>query len=105
MATVVQSLRDENGNTVHPRTTDNAVVMENGQTLREKMTSITSSSYVHVQAVANTIWEIVHNLGKYPSVTVVDSSGRVVIGEVVYVTNNAITITFSAPFSGSAYMN
>lgn len=50
-------------------------------------------------------WNITHNLGRRPSVTVVDSAGTVVIGEVTYTSDNALTIQFSAGFSGQAYLN
>ena len=46
-----------------------------------------------------------HNLDKYPSVTVVDSGGTVVVGSIDYNDKNNCTCTFSAPFSGQAYLN
>lgn len=62
-------------------------------------------AFEFTQASAEATWTIQHNLGKYPSVTVVDSANTVVIGEVQYVDLNNITITFSAAFSGKAYLN
>lgn len=62
-------------------------------------------SFTFTQSVAAETWSITHNLGKYPSVTVVDSGGNVVIGDVEYTSVNALTCTFSAPFSGKAYLN
>lgn len=62
-------------------------------------------SFTFTQSVAANTWSITHNLGKYPSVTVVDSGGNVVIGDVAYDSVNALTCTFSAPFSGKAYLN
>lgn len=56
------------------------------------------------QGSPSTVWNITHALGGRPSVTVVDSSGTVVIGEVVYNSNSSITINFTAAFSGSAYL-
>lgn len=50
-------------------------------------------------------WEINHPLVKYPSVTVVDSGGSVVIGEVEYIDDANIVITFQAAFAGKAYLN
>lgn len=43
--------------------------------------------------------------GDYPSVTVVDSNKIVVIGEVRYITTTQLTLTFTATFSGTAYLN
>jgi hypothetical protein len=51
------------------------------------------------------VWTVTHNLGKNPSVAVVDSAGTVVIGQVDYDTINQITLTFKAAFSGKAYFN
>jgi hypothetical protein len=62
-------------------------------------------SFVHNQMVASVSWTITHNLDKFPSVTVIDSSGSAVIGEVNYSTSNALTLTFSAAFTGVAYLN
>lgn len=61
--------------------------------------------YTHTQASAASSWTIHHSLGRYPSVTVVDSSGREVHGDVAYLSSMDITVTFSAPFAGVAYLN
>ena len=62
-------------------------------------------TYSFVQSSSASVWTINHNLQKYPAITVVDSSGNVVVGFETYNNNNQITITFSAPFSGTAYLN
>jgi len=60
--------------------------------------------YIYDQAVPSSVWNITHELGGRPSVTVVDSAGTVVYGEVSYSSDSEITINFSAPFSGKAYL-
>lgn len=62
-------------------------------------------SFRFTQNTAAASWVIVHNLGKYPSVTVCDSSGHAVIGDVQYDSLNQLTLNFSAPFAGSANLN
>lgn len=58
------------------------------------------------QATPETIWTIAHNLNKLPSVTIVDSSGRIVYGgSVSYLNVNTLTIEFGSAFSGKAYVN
>jgi len=52
-----------------------------------------------------TTWDITHNLGKFPSITVIDTGNTVVTGEYNYVTNNRVILTFSAAFAGKAYLN
>lgn len=61
--------------------------------------------YVHVQLGAAATWTIQHNLGGRPSVTVVDSAGTVVVGNVHYFNDNEISVTFSQPFGGRAYLS
>ena len=60
--------------------------------------------YIHTQGSAATTWTVTHTLGGHPSVTVVDSTGTVVIGGVQYDSETQVTLTFSAAFSGSAYL-
>jgi len=62
-------------------------------------------SHIHNQTVSSSTWNITHNLNKYPSVSVVDSSNEEVIGEVEYINSNSLTVKFSAPFSGKAFLN
>lgn len=62
-------------------------------------------TYIHNQAVASATWNINHKLGKFPSVTIIDTSGNVVYGDIQFIDSNNITITFSASFSGKAYLN
>lgn len=57
------------------------------------------------QMVASAHWHIVHNLGKFPSVEVVDSGGTTVYGETVFIDMNTVDLNFSAIFSGVAYLN
>ena len=62
-------------------------------------------SHIHNQTVSSSTWNITHNLNKYPSVSIVDSSNEEVIGEVEHVNSNSLTVKFSAPFSGKAFLN
>ena len=61
--------------------------------------------FVHDQLSPQTVWIVTHNLQKNPSVTVVDSGDSTVVGEVQYLDLNTLQLTFSAPFSGKAYIN
>lgn len=45
-----------------------------------------------------------HNTNSYPPVRTLDSAGTQVFGAIVYNDSNTITITFSAAFSGTAYL-
>lgn len=61
--------------------------------------------YEHTQSTSSATWTITHNLGYRPTVSVVDSGGNLVIGDVNYASANALTISFSAPFGGFAYLS
>jgi hypothetical protein len=50
-------------------------------------------------------WIVEHNLGKFPSVTVVDSGRNEVHGDVVHDNVNQLTLYFGAEFSGKAVCN
>ena len=61
--------------------------------------------YAHTQSTPEAVWEVTHNLGKKPSVIVVDSADTVVMGEIEYINLNSVRLTFVGAFSGKAYFN
>jgi hypothetical protein len=70
-----------------------------------KLTFTAKLGYVFTQSTPATTWTINHDLGKYPSVNIVDSANDEVIGEVNYTSTSQIVIRFSAAFSGKAFLN
>ena len=62
-------------------------------------------NYIHRQSTASAVWNVSHNLAKFGSITIIDSSNNVVNGEVAFVDVNNLNITFSSAFSGKAYIN
>ena len=66
--------------------------------------SANTRRHVHTQTFASTDWVISHTLGGHPSVTIVDSADTYVIGDVKYDSNTQITVSFTVPFSGYAYL-
>ena len=70
-----------------------------GQTLYSDL------SYVHTQNSASAIWTITHNLHFIPGITVVDSAGTVVEGSYSYPNSTTVVLSFSAAFSGKAYLS
>ena len=65
----------------------------------------TDKNYFYTQSTASDVWKITHNLNKYPSVTIIDSSGNEVIGDVEYNSINQVTLTFAGAFKGTATLN
>lgn len=66
---------------------------------------VLDKNYKHTQIQASKTWNIKHNLKKLPAVTVIDSGGNEVIGDVKHLSENELTISFSYEFSGSAILN
>lgn len=63
-----------------------------------------SARHVHTQATVATTWTINHALGGYPSVSIVDSSKTVVVGEITYTSTSQVVVNFTSAFSGFAYL-
>lgn len=62
-------------------------------------------SYTFEQQISSSSWTINHNLGYRPATTVQDYGKITIEGEVNHVSVNSLTITFSAPVSGYAYLS
>jgi hypothetical protein len=62
-------------------------------------------TFQFTQGAPSTTWNIQHNLGKFPSITVIDTGNTVVNGEYTYTDNNNVVLNFSAAFAGKAYLN
>lgn len=76
------------------------------KTLKNRIDNITfSENYLHDQGIPSATWVVSHNLGKYPSVTVIDSANREVVGEVIHTSTNQTILNFNNPFSGRATLN
>lgn len=60
--------------------------------------------FVYQQIAPSAVWTIVHNLNTLPLVTVVDSAGTTVYGDVSYLDANTMQIAFGSAFSGTAYL-
>lgn len=91
-----------------------SVINSNGSIVDEKYYDIASffasasgsdKHYTFNQLSASTTWSITHNLNKKPSVSVVDSADNNVYGDIEYINENQLTITFNSAFSGKAYLN
>lgn len=68
--------------------------------------SASDKNFVFTQGVPSTTWTIQHNLEKFPSVTIVDTGDTSVLGgQIEYIDNNNLTITFGTAFAGKAFLN
>ena len=82
----------------------NNVTLEGNKTSSELWLT-GDKDFTYMKSTPVKVWDITHNLDKYPSVTIVDSAGSVVIGDITYTSKSTLTVTFSAAFSGKAYLN
>ena len=74
-------------------------------TLADELKIARADTYIHSQSPASDTWTIHHNLNNYPAVSVIDSAGNIVFGDVRYEDRNTVVIEFQAAFSGKAYLN
>lgn len=61
-------------------------------------------NYIQAFNVTSTV-TVNHNLQKYPAVTIINSANDEVDGDVSYTDLNTLTLSFSAPFSGTVFCN
>jgi hypothetical protein len=76
-------------------------------TLNLENANIDNSRYLHVQSEGATTWTVNHNLSyDYPSVTIWDSTGNVIIPDsIIRVSNDQLTIGFISNESGWAHVS
>ena len=88
-----------------------AVQNSNGSLVNDKFYAIivfgggADKSYTHTQNSGATTWSVAHNLGKRPSVTVVDVNEIQGYGIVTHTDDNNLTVTFPGNTTGKAYCN
>ena len=96
---------DETEEVIGPHRTKKIITI-NSETYEDEIDTETDDSHVYFeQAKPRSKWEIVHNLNKYPSVTVVNEFGTEIICEVRYISKNEIHLLFNGKFRGKAYLN
>jgi len=80
-------------------------ILQSGINKKVVVSKFSDKYYAHNQTIASDAWVVNHDLNKYPSVTITDSANDQVEGEIHYNGVNSLTVTFSAPFAGKAYLN
>ena len=81
--------------------TDASNIDDNLHIWRQKI----DANYVHDQAQPSSIWTINHPLNKKVSVTITDTAGTVLEGQVIIKDNSQVIVMFNNPFSGIAVLN
>lgn len=62
-------------------------------------------TFTYEQGVASDTWTITHNLGRKPTVVVVDSADNVFYPAVQYIDLNTVVVTMNGATTGKAYLN
>lgn len=73
--------------------------------LTQVLDRLTPQRYIHPQSTPDNVWTITHNLGLLPQVTIMNSAGQVVEGDINYISNDVVELTFVAQFSGIAILS
>ena len=83
----------------------NVTLTDTGSNILIDVVDMGDKNYVHDQPVASITWTVQHNLDKFPSCTMVLSTGQQGYGDVTFIDENNLTITFAGAESGKAYIN
>jgi hypothetical protein len=83
----------------------NVTLTDTGSNILVDVVDMGDKNYVHDQPVASITWTVQHNLDKFPSCTMVLSTGQQGYGDVTFIDENNLTITFAGAESGKAYIN
>lgn len=63
-----------------------------------------NQTYEWQSPASTTSWNISHNLGRYPTVTTVDSGGTQFLGTITYIDINTLRVDFAFATGGTAYL-
>ncbi len=68
-------------------------------------TGTVGDTFVYSPPDVSAIWNITHNMERFPIVTVVDTANRIIEPNVTYLTLNILRLDFDIPMTGTAYLN
>ena len=74
-------------------------------TTENKVTTISSKTFIFEQGIPATEWIINHNLNKRPNVVLTDTSGVVFESYKEYPSNNQVIVYLEGAMTGFAYLN
>lgn len=91
-----------------PSLPDLLVSVQGGTTVKISVAQLfallgSNQRYAYTNGAPSLTWTIIHGLGGYPVVTVVDNIGAVVEGDVTYLDPNTVQIVFPTPQDGKAF--
>lgn len=60
------------------------------------------STYAHTQSTPAATWQVAHNLGRQPNISVINAAGTVCYADIEHASANLAVITFPTAFAGLA---
>lgn len=81
---------------------NNIILNKNGNDIT---ISAKDTNFEFIQSEPSNEWTIVHNLNKYPSVTIIDSSNTQIFASVNFIDKNTVKLNFNGLTSGIASLN
>jgi hypothetical protein len=60
------------------------------------------SQYVHDQTSAASVWNVNHNLGYFPHISIIMDDGTIVVADIDHLSATLANITFPSPYTGKA---
>lgn len=79
--------------------------MGQGWSNNSSASSVSDKNFVMEQLIPSLIWSVIHNLNKKVAVQITNNSNYQMIGEVRWVSDNEVEITFSHPKTGWVFCN
>ena len=70
--------------------------------LAARETRISGSAYMYTQTTPAAVWTINHNLGLWPTVSILDPGGNEIEADVTHPSVNQLVIRFAIPIAGLA---
>jgi hypothetical protein len=61
--------------------------------------------FEYTKVTPESLWIVTHSLGFRPNVTTFDDEGTTVVGAIVHINNNVLSIDFSTPVAGFALLS
>lgn len=72
--------------------------------LDPNLTHVWPSTFRWEQTAPATVWVIAHGLDSKPAVSVISPSNEQLFGDVAYIDDDNLTITFGSPVDGTAFL-
>lgn len=69
-----------------------------------ELTRVWPATFVHNHPTAEPVWTVDHGLKSFPSVSTLNTDNEITQGDVAYLDDSRLTITFGAPVAGRAYL-